>query len=162
MARDVTDTLYNGRRRLSGNFGKLWVNGALIFEISAFSAKVTADRDDVYIGADKDSKITGLTGEGSFTIKQVFTRGFNRLLENWKNGHDERFVFIGELADPDTVGGQYERVRLENIAINELDIMKFEKGAVIEKEISFRWTPSDTFFEDAIEIPEYAAPHENF
>ena len=160
FARDYQDTAFRGRRRISGNWGRLYINGVMIFEISAFEAKITAERDDVWIGQSADSKITGLKGEGSFTIRQVFTRGVNRLMENYQNGYDERFVFIAELKDPDVYQHQVERVRLENVWVNELPIINFEKAAVVDKEFSFGWTPEDTFFQDAIEIPAESVVHE--
>lgn len=160
FARAPEDTKFRGRRRISGNWGTLWINNTKIFEISAFEAKITADRDDVIIGQSKDSKITSLTGEGSFTIKQVFTRGVDKLFANWKAGYDERFVFLAELADPDTVYHQRERVRLENVWINELNVMSFTKGEVNEREYSFGFTPEDFDFENSIELAGYGAPHE--
>lgn len=160
FARDYQDVLYRGRRRLSGNWGRIWINGVMIFEISQFEAKITAERDDVWLGQSADSKITGLKGEGTFTIRKVFTRGFNKLMENWKSGWDERFVIVAELHDPDTVARQRERVRLENVAINELPVLQFTKAEVIDAEVSFTWTPEDTFYEAAIEIAGESAPHE--
>ena len=160
FARDATDTLYRGRRRLSGNWGRLYINNVLIFEISAFECTVTADRDDVIIGQSKDSKITSLTGEGSFTIKQVFTRGFNKLLKNWQDGYDERFVFVATINDPDTVQHQEERIKIENVWVNDLDIMHFSKGEVIDKEISFGFTPEDLTYVKAINISGYEVTHE--
>lgn len=160
FARDYQDTLFRGRRRLSGNWGRLYIGGVMIFELSAFEAKVNAERDDVIIGQSKDSKITALAAEGSFTIKQVFTRGFDKLLENYKNGYDERFIFVGELKDPDTVQHQRERVRLENVWVNTLEIMKFTKAEVIEKTIDFAWTAEDTYYENGIYIPNEQVVHE--
>ncbi|MBQ7705883.1 MAG: phage tail tube protein [Selenomonadaceae bacterium] len=160
FARDYQDVTYRGRRRLSGNFGRLYISGVMIFEISAFEAKITANRDTVIIGQSEDSKITSLAGEGSFTIKQVFSRGFDKLLENWKNGYDERFVFVGVMRDPDTVQHQEERVRLENVAINEIMVQKWAKGEVVEKEIPFTWTPEDTYYENIIDLPNESVVHE--
>lgn len=45
MARDVEDVKYRGRRRWNGNHGRVWWDGKLLFEISKFECKVTADRD---------------------------------------------------------------------------------------------------------------------
>lgn len=160
FARDYQDTLYRGRRRLSGNWGRLYIGGVMIFEISAFEANVTAERDDVIIGQSADSKITQLKGEGSFTIKQVFSRGFDKLFENWKNGYDERFVFVGEIKDPDTVDHQRERIRIENVWVNELPLQKWAKGEVIEKEISWGFSPEDVYFESAIQLPSQSVVHE--
>jgi hypothetical protein len=160
FARDPHDTLYRGRRRIAGNWGRVYVNNALLFEIAAFESKITADRDDVIIGQSKDSKIVSLTGEGSFTLKKVFSRGLDKLLNNWKQGHDERFCLIGILEDPDTVGRQKERVRLENVWINDFSPMSFSKGEVSEQEITFGFTPEDFDFESVIEIAGEGAVHE--
>ena len=78
--RDAEDVIYRGRRRWNGNHGKVWWDGLLLFEISKFEAKVTAQREDVIIGNSVDSKITGLKGEGSFTIKSVINRNINTYL----------------------------------------------------------------------------------
>ena len=62
-----------GNKTLSGTWGELWVNGEKIFEFSKIELKVTANREDVQLGIDVDSKITGLKGEGSYTVKKVYT-----------------------------------------------------------------------------------------
>lgn len=149
--RDAEETMYSGRRRIAGNFGRLWIGGELIFEISAFQATITADREDVIIGVSKDSKVVSLTGEGEFTIKMVFNRGFKAMMEDWQKGHDTRLEFVGEISDPDALGHGVERIKLQNVWLNQLEIMKFEKGTVVEKTIQFGWTPSDTTFESVIE-----------
>ena len=56
-----------GNKTLSGTWGELWINGEKIFEFSKIEMKVTANREDVQMGIDVDSKITGLKGEGSYT-----------------------------------------------------------------------------------------------
>ena len=132
--RDAEDVIYRGRRRWNGNHGKVWWDGLLLFEISKFEAKVTAQREDVIIGNSVDSKITGLKGEGSFTIKSVINRNINTYLEEWKNGHDPRANIVGLLEDPDAVDGQNERCSIDNVWFNELTLMTFEKGNVVSKE----------------------------
>ena len=150
MARDPEDVLYRGRRRWAGAYGRLWVDGQLIFEISAFECKVTADREDVYIGISKDSKTVSLTGEGSFTVKAVINRGISKLLEDWKAGHDTRMTLVGLVDDPDAVDGQKERIVIDNVWFNDLDIMKFEKGSIVEKEFPFGFTPEDLSFVETV------------
>ena len=143
MARDSEDVTYRGRRRWNGNHGRLWWDGKLLFEISKFNAKGTSDREDVIIGNSKDSKITSLTGEGSFTIKSVINRNINQYLEEWKAGHDPRATLVGLLEDPDMVDGQKERCSIDNVWFKELSLMDFEKGKVVEKEFPFGFTPED-------------------
>ncbi|WP_276789806.1 phage tail tube protein [Veillonella magna] len=151
MARDAQDIKYRGRRRWNGNHGRVWWDGELLFEISKFEAKVTAEREDVYIGNSIDSKITGLKGEGSLTIKSVINRNINKYLEEWKSGRDPRATLVGLLADPDAVDGQNERISLDNVWFNELLLLAFEKGKVVEKEFSFGFTPEDAQFIEFVE-----------
>lgn len=75
-----------GNKTLSGTWGELWIDGEKIFEFSKIELKVTANREDVQIGIDVDSKITGLKGEGSYTVKR-FIPGQRR---SWKAGRRER------------------------------------------------------------------------
>ena len=141
--RESTDITYRGRRRWSGNYGRIWIDGDLIFEISAFEIKVVADREDVIIGNSKDSKVVSLTGEGTITIKKVFNRGFKIMLNNWKKGRDPRMTLVGSLRDPDMNNSGEERIEVKNLWFNELDIMHFTKGEVVETEIPFGFTPED-------------------
>lgn len=151
MAREAEDVKYRGRRRWNGNHGKLWWDGKLIFEISQFEAKVTADRDDVIIGNSKDSKVVSLTGEGSFTVKKVINRNVSYLLEEWKAGRDPRCTLVGLLEDPDMVDAQKERVAIDNVWFNEITLMAFEKGAVVEQEYPFGFTPEDAEFVEQVD-----------
>ena len=151
MARDVEDVKYRGRRRWNGSHGRVWWDGELLFEIAKFEAKVTADREDVLIGNSKDSKITSLTGEGSFTSKSVINRNINRYLEEWKNGHDPRATLVGLIDDPDAVEGQKERSIIDNVWFNELVLLAFEKGQVVEKEFTFGFTPQDASFVETVD-----------
>lgn len=141
--RETTDVTYRGRRRWSGNFGRCWIDNSLLFEIVSFEAKVTPDREDVIIGQSKDSKIVSLTGEGTITIKKVFNRGFKDYLENLNSGHDVRCKIVAALNDPDMVDSGEERIEIDNVWFNELDVMHFTKGEVVETEIPFGFTPED-------------------
>ncbi len=131
-----------GNRTLSGTWGELWVNGERIFELSKVELKVTANREDVQIGIDVDSKITGLKGEGSYTVKKVYTRA-REILDNWKKGKDVRTEIIAKLGDPDTVGGKVERWSCDNVWHNELPVVNWEKGGIVEEETTIGFTPSD-------------------
>ena len=150
FARDPEDVEYRGRRRWNGSYGRVWWDGQLLFEISKFNGKVVADREDVLIGNSKDSKIVSLTGEGSFTIKSVINRNINKYLEEWKNGHDPRANLVGLIDDPDAVDGQKERCSIDNVWFNELTLMNFEKGQVVEKEFPFGFTPEDASFIETV------------
>jgi hypothetical protein len=138
-----------GNRTLTGTWAELWLNGEKIFEISKIELKVTANREDVQIGLDVDSKITGLKGEGNYTVKKVYTRA-KPILERWVKGEDMRSQLIAKLADPDAVGGQVERWSVDNVWHNELPVVSWEKGGIIEEEMSIGFTPTDMHNLDAI------------
>lgn len=131
-----------GNKTLSGTWGEVWVNGERIFELSKIEQKITVNREDVQLGMDVDSKMTGLKGEFTLTIKQVYTR-FWEIFEDMKNGNDTRVQIIAKLADPDAEGGQQERYSTDNCWFNDLPFVGAEMGALVEKEFTGGFTPSD-------------------
>ncbi|KMO87228.1 terminase [Megasphaera cerevisiae DSM 20462] len=150
MTRAAEDVTYRGRRRWNGSHGKVWWDNELLFEIEKFECKVTANREDVIIGNSVDSKIVSLKGEGTITIKSVINRNISAYLEAWKSGQDPRATFVGLIEDPDAVDKQKERCSIDNVWFNELAIMNFEKGKVVEKEFPFGFTPEDASFMETI------------
>ena len=48
-----------GNKTLSGTWAEIWYNGFKIAEATKIAAKVTVNREDVQIGMDVDTKITG-------------------------------------------------------------------------------------------------------
>lgn len=151
MARAAEDVKYRGRRRWNGSHGRVWWDGLLIFEISKYEAKVTADREDVLIGNSKDSKVVSLTGKGLMTVKCVINRNISRFLEAWKAGKDPRTTIVSLVDDPDAVDGQKERCSIDNVWLDEITLMAFEKGQVVEKEYPFGFTPEDASFVETID-----------
>lgn len=138
-----------GHQTLNGTWAEVWINGDKIWELSKIEVKVTANREDVQLDNDADSKMTGLKGEITMTVKKVYSRYVN-LFEDWKNGRDTRCQVITKLGDPDAVGGQQERYSIDNVWFNELPLVSYEKGAVIEEEISGGFTSSDMINLDKI------------
>lgn len=151
MARSPFDVQYRGRRRWNGSHGKVWWDNELLFEIEKFEVTVEPQREDVLIGNSVDSKVVALKGSGSITIKSVINRNLNKFLEDWKAGHDPRTTLVGLLEDPDMIDAQKERVSLDNVWFNKLDLMSFEKGKVVEKEYPFGFTPEDARFIETVE-----------
>nr|DAU67951.1 MAG TPA: tail tube protein [Caudoviricetes sp.] len=151
MARSPFDVQYRGRRRWNGSHGKVWWDNELLFEIEKFEVNVDPQREDVLIGNSVDSKIVSLKGTGTITIKSVINRNLNKFLEEWKAGHDPRTTLVGLLEDPDMIDAQKERVSIDNVWFNKLDLMSFEKGKVVEKEYPFGFTPEDARFIETVE-----------
>ncbi|MBM7631100.1 phage tail tube protein [Geomicrobium sediminis] len=142
---------YRGRNVINGAHGKLWWDGELIMEVKSFEAKVVANREEVPIGLDVDSKIVSLAGEGTMTQKKVYSRGMRKFLDAWRNGQDLRSTLTGVLADPDAIRSQTERVSISNVWFNEMTIMQWEEQAKLEREFPFGFTVSDVDIQDTID-----------
>ena len=63
-----------GNRTLTGSWGEVWVDGEKIFVLQKIEQKVEVNREDVQMGMDVDSKMTGLKGSGTLSIKKVYSR----------------------------------------------------------------------------------------
>jgi hypothetical protein len=109
-------------RTLSGSFAEVWVDGARIAELSQLTLTVKVQREKVQFGMDVDSKITGYAGEGTMTLKQVYTR-FYEVLEQAKRGLDKRCTITTALKDPDAADGgavQHRQRGVYRTALHEL------------------------------------------
>ncbi len=141
--------MLRGNQVLSGTWGEVWVDGVPILEAKKVEAKASANREDVQMGIDVDSKMTGIKGEVTITINKVYST-YNTILKNYKNGSDVRSQLITKVADPDAVGAQQERWSFDNVWWNDLPLVIYEKGALIEEELTGGFTPSDAVNLDEI------------
>lgn len=138
-----------GNRVLSGTWAELWWNGFKIAEMNKISSKTTINREDVQIGMDIDSKVTGMKGEGVIGLNKSFTR-FEDVRQEIVNGRDPRGTIIAKLKDPDATGGQTERYQIGNVALSEFGF-EWEKGTVVKQEYPYSFTPSDMILLDEIQ-----------
>ena len=83
------------------------------------------------------------------TIYKVYTRG-KKILENWAKGKDTRSRIVTSIKDPDSLRGQEERVSIDNVWFNSVELAKFSRGEIVEEEIPFGFTPSDVRYENSI------------
>ena len=138
-----------GNKVLSGTWGEIWVDGVPIIEFKKIETKVSANREEVQMGIDIDSKMTGLKGEISITINKTYSN-YNDVTKNYVQGKDVRSQVIAKLADPDAVDAQQERWSFDNVWWNDIPLFVAEKGALIEEELTGGFTPSDAVNLDTI------------
>ena len=138
-----------GNRTITGAYGELWLDNEKVAELKSIEAKISTERADVQLGLSVDSKITGLKGEGTLTIFKVYTMG-KKILENWAKGKDTRSRIVTSIKDPDSLRGQEERVSIDNVWFNSVELAKFSRGEIVEEEIPFGFTPSDVRYENSI------------
>lgn len=140
-----------GNNQVSGTYFDVWWDEELLFETSKLEAKVILEREEVQLDIDVDTKYTKAKGEGILVIKMFYTRGMDKYLEAYKAGKDPRGTIISKVKDPDTPGGQEERVKIGNVWLNELILAMYERGTPAEREIPFGFTPKDASFFSTIE-----------
>ena len=133
--------MITGNRILSRSFTDIWVDGDRVAEAQYIKINIKAQRSDVQIGIDVDSKLTGLKGEGELKLRQVYTR-FYDVVDRAKKGKDVRLTIMTALKDPDSVGGNEERYRIGGIALDDIPLINYETGKINEQVIRFRFTPS--------------------
>lgn len=138
----------SGEKHLSGSYAELWYNGVKIAEFNKISVKVTVNREEVQIGLDIDTKITGLKGEGTVSLIKTYSR-FEEVRKQILKGKDPRGTMITKLKDPDAHNKQVERYQISNVALNEFGF-EYEKGAVVKQEVPFGFTPSNMINLDEI------------
>ena len=131
-----------GNKTLAGTWGEVWVDGEKVFVLQKIEQKVETNREDVQIGIDVDSKLTGMKGSGTLSIKKVYTRA-RAVLERLCAGEDLRCQIISKLKDPDAVNGQIERWSTDNVWWNTIPVINWETGTPIQEEWEFGFTPSD-------------------
>lgn len=124
---------------ISGTHGYLWYNGDIVYEVSSFEAKLKLNRETINFSGDMmaDSKLMSTEGTWSAKIKKIYSRA-KTVAENALKGVDTRVTLIGKLEDPDN--GGTERVQVENCWFDEVTLMSFESGKVIEDELSGGFT----------------------
>ena len=140
----MADTTIRGYHTIAGAHGTLWIDNEKIAEFTKVNAKVTADRKDVQLGLSVDSKIVALKGEGSVTLEKVYSRG-KKILEKLVKGRDVRVRIV-----TNTPGKQEERISLDNVWFNSIDLINITKGEVVEEEYPFGFTPEDLAYENDI------------
>ena len=136
-------------RTLSGSLAEVSFDGSRVTELTALTLNVKVQLKKVQFGLDVDSKITGYAGEGTMTLKQVYTR-FYEVLEQAKRGLDKRCTITTALKDPDAADGGEERYSIDNVAFTELPFMNYKMGEVNQQKLPFTFRPSDLVCLDSI------------
>lgn len=130
-------------RQINGTFGSVWVNGEKWTDIDNFEAKVTVNYEDVNMAEDPAThkKMTGWAGEGTMTVKKVYSRGAVLLADSVKKGITPEITIVGKLADPDAFGS--ERIAIKEVTFNEFMLMKFEQKTLGTEELPFNFADYD-------------------
>lgn len=130
-------------KQINGTFGAVWVNNEKWMDVDSFEAKVTIAFEDVNMAEDlaTHKKMTGWSGEGSMTVKKVYSRGANIMAQATKSGIVPEISIVGKLDDPDAFGS--ERIAIKEVTFNEFMLLKFEQKAVMTEDLPFNFADFD-------------------
>ena len=122
-------TIDSAKRILNGTYGEVWVDGEKIAECSACQAKVSKDKETIYLCGQfmSDTKATGASGTGSLTLHKVDS-GFIQRQQQLQSGVDVRCTVVSKLKDPDSWGA--ERVALYNVSFDDLVLADWQAAEV--------------------------------
>lgn len=126
----------SGNRVMSGTWGQVWVDDELWMELDGAQAKYSYNKESVHLCGTmlEDSKVTGMKGTGSLSVKKVYTRNHARA-DSLVEGKDVRAKIIMKLDDPDAFGA--ERVALYDVSFDDETIMDFQAGSVSKASYPF-------------------------
>lgn len=114
------------RRVMSGTWGELWMDGDLVAECYGFQAKVSLEKETIYMCGNNwaGHKVMNISGTGSVRLQKVSSFMAKRIAADIRQGKDPRFVIISKLADPDAFGA--ERVAVKNVSFDDLTLADWE------------------------------------
>jgi len=137
MARPTSNKVING------TFGAVWVNGEKWLDTESFEATVTIEYEDQNFLDDLGThkKMIGWTGEGTITVKKIYSRGANLLAEAVKNGVLPEVSIVGKLEDPDAHGAL--RVAIEEVTFTSFQLLQFEQKTTGTEELPFAFGKYD-------------------
>lgn len=138
-----------GNRVLAGTHGKLYIDNVEIASMTEVSVSVEVDSEDIQWGMGKYRKTVGLTGSGSLTFDKIYSTAvaYHKQLSL---GYDPLVKITFQIADPDAVGGQIERVVIPNAWLNNLPITEISKGAKMTETYEFGFNATELVFEEVV------------
>jgi hypothetical protein len=130
-------------RQINGTFGSVWVNGEKWMDVESFEAKVSVNFEDVNMSEDlaTHKKMTGWSGDGSMSVKKIYSRGASLMSNAVKTGQMPDVSIVGKLADPDAFGA--ERVSISEVTFNEFMLLKFEQKSLGTEDLPFNFADYD-------------------
>ncbi|UED78051.1 phage tail tube protein [Brevibacillus sp. DP1.3A] len=128
---------------INGTYGRVWVDGELWAEVDSFEAKITINYEDVNFAGEGATfkKALGWTGEGSMTIKKIYSRVQKKMAADVRKGIYPRFEVVGKVEDPEAYGA--ERVAIHDVTITEFMLLKFEQKTTGSEEVPFSFSDYD-------------------
>lgn len=129
---------------INGQYGELWHEGAWCTNVTAVEANVEITKEEIQRAGTRwvGHKSTALTGSGTVTGYKVTSVWVERIGQI-ANDRNKSFVteLIVKLDDPEAWGAY--RVRLKNVTFDNIPLINYEVGSLVEEELNFTFTGFD-------------------
>ena len=136
---------------VSGSFGKLYIDGRNVAEISEFTGKLSLEGKDVLLSnGETGKKNTSSSFEVTIKLQKVFSEEL-KILENIIAGKLNIYCDLNvEIDDPDALGAEAISIS-KCLFTGDIDILSFTKGELLEREITLSAQPSNIDILESIE-----------
>ncbi len=137
----------SAKQVLVGTRAKVFLAGEEIGFWTNFSATITPNYDDVFVGSDVDRTEVSWTGEGSLSHQVTNSIG-PKLYNKLKNSRGLRFEIEAEIASDDT--GEVQSMTIPGVTFDSIPLANWAKGEVVTAEMGFRFPASKVQFPQLI------------
>lgn len=130
---------FNPNDILRGSGGTAWWGTKKLATLQSAEAKVSGDFEDINVCGDNAtySIYNGYSGEGTFVYLKVDSDILAQLAEAYRTGIMPEITIITSLTQKRT--NKVERVAYSDIVVTEFMLAKFEKKALVEEEVPFKF-----------------------
>jgi hypothetical protein len=125
----LADDVMNPERAISGSFGRIFIDGQWQSNLNHIEAGVEPQKHEMNLAGDdwvshkKGNKKGSGTMSGFKVTSGMIERGF------------ARFSVISKLNDPEAFG--HERIRLDNVMVDKIQLLNWTAGELVNEEIPF-------------------------
>lgn len=128
---------------ISGSFGKLYIDGREIAEISEFENKLKLEGKDVILaGGVKGKKNTTSTLELKIKVQKVYSQEL-KILQSVIDGMMNIYCDINvQLDDPEALGAEAISIS-QALFTGDFDILSFKRGELAEREYTLVALPGN-------------------
>lgn len=137
MALDAT-------RTINGSYGEVWHDGQWLTNVTSAEATVDIEKEEVKRAGTRwtGHKVVGLKGSGTISGYKV-TSALVEKVGQVANDRNPALVteLIIKLDDPEAWGAY--RVRLKGVQFDQIDLVRYEVGSLVEEEWPFTFEGFD-------------------
>ncbi len=130
---------FNVNHVIRGTGGNAWWNGRHIATLQSAELKISGDFEEINVCGDTSTYriYNGYSGEGTMTWIKTDSSVMASLAEAFRSGVMPDITVVTSVAQPGT--NKVERIACTDVTVDELMLTKFEKKAITEQEVAFKF-----------------------